>query len=106
MALKALVDPFDQQIQNQEEVLASHIDTEGVAKAQGLAKFQEFWSTWIGEMEPIQESLAGLTARVNMWGIALQNLEVDGGPMREEIRQMDQVNEIDRATTTKRVTHL
>ena len=42
MALKALVDWFGQQTKNREEVLAHCVDAEGVARAQGLAEFQEF----------------------------------------------------------------
>ena len=66
MALEALVDRFDRQSEDCEEVLASRVDAEGAAKAQGLAEFQEFRETWIGEIESIQETLAGLTEMVNM----------------------------------------
>ena len=63
MALEALVDRFGQQTKNCEKVLASRMDAEGAARAQGLAKFRE---TWIGEVESIQETLIGLIERVNM----------------------------------------
>ena len=39
MALKALVDRFGWQTKYREEVLASRVDAEGAAKAQGLAEF-------------------------------------------------------------------
>ena len=50
-----------------------------------MAKFQEFQGTWIGELEGIQETLAGLTDSINMQGTALKDLEIDVGPMREEL---------------------
>ena len=53
MTLEALVDRFGPQTEDQEEVLASHVDAEGAARAQGLAEFQEFRETWITELEGI-----------------------------------------------------
>ena len=65
-ALEAWVDRFGQQTEDREEMLASYVDAEGAASAQGLAEFQEFRETWIGEIESIHETLAGLTETVNM----------------------------------------
>ena len=53
MALRALVNGFGQQTNDREELLASSMDAEITAKAQGLAEFQEFQSTSIGKMERI-----------------------------------------------------
>ena len=60
-----------------------------------MAKFQEFRETWIGEVESIQETLAGLTETVNMQGTALKDLEIDVGTMREELKILGQVDEAD-----------
>ena len=60
VALNALVDRFSRQTKDC-EVLASCMDAEGATRAQGLAEFQEFQETWIGEIESIQETLSGLT---------------------------------------------
>ena len=57
VALEALVDHFGRWAEDQKEMLASWVDAEGATRAQGLVEFQEFLSTWIGEMEWIQESL-------------------------------------------------
>ena len=50
VALQALVDRFGRQIEDREDVLASRVDAEGAARAQGMAEFQEFQETWIGEL--------------------------------------------------------
>ena len=42
VALEALVDRFGWQTEDREEVLASRVDAEGAARAQGMAEFQEF----------------------------------------------------------------
>ena len=39
VALKALVDRFGRQTEDREDVLASHVDAEGAARAQGMAEF-------------------------------------------------------------------
>ena len=44
-------------------------------------------------MEQIQETLVGLTKRVNMQGVALKNLELDLESMQDEIRWLDQVDD-------------
>ena len=72
VALKALVDRFGWQTEDREEVLASRVDAEGAARAQGLAKFQEFRETWIGEVESIQETLAGLTEDSKHAGVSAE----------------------------------
>ena len=41
VALEASVSHFGRQTESQEEVLASHMDAKGAARAQGLAEFQE-----------------------------------------------------------------
>ena len=104
--LEALVDRFGQQIEDHEEVLANCVDAEGAARARGLAKFQEFRETWIGELEGIQETLAGLTDIVNMQGIALKDLEIDVDTMREELKISGQVDDADRKAAKQSVTHL
>ena len=71
MAFEAFVDRFGRQTEDCEEVLASRMDAEGAARAQGLVEFQEFRETWIGEVESIQETMAGFTAMVNMQGTAI-----------------------------------
>ena len=53
MAVEDLVDRFGWQIEDREEVLASCMDAKGATRAQRLAEFQEFWETWIGEVESI-----------------------------------------------------
>ena len=92
--------------EDREEVLASHVDAEGAARAQGLAKFQEFRETWIGKVESIQETLAGLTEIVNMQGTALKDLEIDVGAMPEELQKLGQVDDANRKAATQSVTHL
>ena len=42
MALEALVDRFGRQTEDREKVLASRVDAESAAKAQGMAELQEF----------------------------------------------------------------
>ena len=42
VALEALVDRFGRQTEDREDVLASRMDAEGAARAQGMAEFQEF----------------------------------------------------------------
>ena len=42
VALEALVDRFGWQTEDREDVLASRVDAEGAARAQGMAEFQEF----------------------------------------------------------------
>ena len=42
VALKTLVDRFGWQTEDREEMLASRVDAESAAKAQGMAEFQEF----------------------------------------------------------------
>ena len=76
------------------------MDAKGAARAQGLAEFQEFRETWIGEIENIQETLAELRGKVNMQEAALKNLELDVASMREEIRRLEQVDDADRASAT------
>ena len=39
VALEALVDRFGRQTEDREEVLASHVDAESAARAQGMAEF-------------------------------------------------------------------
>lgn len=51
-------------------------------------------------MEGIQETLARLAERVNMERTELQDLEVDVGPMQEEIRYVDQVDETNQTVAT------
>ena len=106
VALEALVDHFGWQTEDREEVLASRVDAEGAARAQGLAEFQEFRETWIGEIESIQETLAGLTETINMQGTVLKDLEVDVGTMREELQTLAQVDDANRKAATQSVTHL
>ena len=106
VALEALDDRFGQQTEDREEVLANRVDTEGATRAQGLAEFQEFRETWIGEIESIQETLVGLTEIVNMHGTALKDLEVDVGAMREELQMLAQVDDANWKVATQSVTHL
>ena len=106
VALKALVDRFGRQTEDHEEVLASHIDAEGAAKAQGMAEFQEFCETWIGELESIQEPLVKLTETINMRGTALKDLGIDVGTMHEELKILGQVDDSDRKAAKQSVTHL
>ena len=53
MALEALVDRFGRQTEDREDVLANRVDAESATRAQGMAEFQEFQETWIGELEGI-----------------------------------------------------
>lgn len=53
MVLEALVNRFGWQTEQQQETLASCMDAKNAAKAQGLAEFQEFWSTCIGKIKEI-----------------------------------------------------
>ena len=78
-------------------MLASHMDAEGAARAQGLVEFQESREIWIGEVESIQVILAQLRVKLNMQDVALKNLELDVGSIQEEIRRLDQVDDADRA---------
>ena len=82
MALEALIDRFGRQTEDHKEVLASCMDAEGAAKAQGLAEFKEFCETWIGEVESIQETLTELRGKVNMQEATLKNLGLDVGSVR------------------------
>ena len=82
------------------------MDAEGAARAQGMAEFQEFRETWIGELEGIQETLAKLTDSVHMQGTALKDLEIDVGTMQEELKILGQVDEVDRKAAKQSVTHL
>ena len=82
------------------------MDAESATGAQGLTEFQEFRETWIGELESIQETLAGLTEMVNKQGIALKDLEIDVGTMREELKILGQVDDADRKAAKQSVTHL
>ena len=95
MALEALVDRFGRQTEDHEEVLASRVDVASAARAQGMAEFQEFRETWIGEIENIQETLAGLTETVNRQAVALHDLEIDVGTMGEELQKLGQVDDAD-----------
>ena len=81
MALEALGDRFGRQTEDREDGLASCVDAESAARAQGMAEFQEFRETWIGELEGIQETLARLTETLNMQGVTLKDLEIDVGTM-------------------------
>ena len=88
------------------EVLVSRVDAKSAARAQGMAEFQEFRETWIGELEGIQEAQAKLTETVNMQGAALKDLEIDVGTMREELQKLGQVDDADRKAAKQSVTHL
>ena len=57
-------------------------------------------------METIQETLAELRAKVNTQDVALKNLELNVGSMREEIWQLDQVDDADRVSAMQKLTHL
>ena len=65
-----------------------------------MATFKEFWETWIGEVERIQETLTGLKEKVNMQEVELKDLELDVGSMLEKIRRLDQVDGANRASAT------
>ena len=71
-----------------------------------MVEFQEFRETWIGELEGIQKTLAGLTDSVNVQGTALKDLEIDVGAMREELQKLGQVDDADRKAAKQSVTHL
>ena len=71
-----------------------------------MAEFQEFRETWIGELEGIQETLAGLTETVNRQGATLKDLEIDVGTMREELTILGQVDDVDWKAAKQSVTHL
>ena len=51
-------------------------------------------------MEQIQETLARLREKVSVQDVTLKDLELDVGSMREEIRQLDQVDDADWALAT------
>ena len=57
-------------------------------------------------MEKVQVALAGLTKRVNLQEIALENLKVDVGTLHGETQTLGQVDEVDRKAATQKVTHL
>ena len=71
-----------------------------------MVEFQEFRETWIGEIEGIQETLAKLAKTVNMQGIALKDLKIDVGTMREELKILGQVDDADWKAAKQSVTHL
>ena len=82
------------------------MDTKSAVRAQGQTEFEEFWTTWIVEMEKVQVALAHLTKRVNLQDAELQNLEVDVGTLHGEIQMLSQVDDVDRKAATQQVTHL
>ena len=82
------------------------MDTEGAIRAQGRAEFEEFWATWIEEIEKVQVAVQHLTERVNAQDEALSNLEVDVETLRGEIKTLRQVDETNRKAASQQVTHL
>ena len=82
------------------------MDTEGAIRAQERAEMEEFWSTWIAEIEKVQVAVQRLTERVDAQDDALSNLEVDVESLRGEIKMLCQVDETNRKAASQQVTHL